>query len=45
MSLINECKDGVVPRVRLMETYRGCLGTAPVICTLDFVWSSVVSVT
>jgi len=39
LSLSNECKDGGVAPLYLMETYRGCVGIAPVIRTLDSVWS------
>jgi hypothetical protein len=45
VSLSNECKDGGVAPVHHMETYRGCVGIAPLLLTLDSVWSSVVSIT
>jgi len=36
VSLINECKVGDVAPVHLKETYRICVGIAPLILTLDF---------
>ena len=39
MSLSNVYKDGGVAPVYLMETYWSCGGIAPIIRTLDSVWS------
>jgi hypothetical protein len=45
VSFINECKVGDFAPVQLMEIYRGCVGIAPLILTLDSVLSLVVSIT
>jgi hypothetical protein len=38
MSLSNEYKVSAVSPVHLLEIYRGCVGIAPLIRTLDSVW-------
>jgi hypothetical protein len=38
VSLSNKCKVGDVAPVHHMETYRGCVGIAPLILSHDFIW-------
>jgi hypothetical protein len=38
MSLSNVCKEGGVAPLHLMQKYRGCVGIAPLIRALFYLW-------